>query len=199
MRYPKLYEKMAPLGPIPEQEWERAEALGREQGVERKGLFLRPGEKVDRFGLVLQGVFRLVRVSARGAELVKAFRSEGDLVGAYAEMLMRVPSMTTIEALEPSRLLVFREQDLQVLEAGHVCWVKVLRRVAERHFLMKERREQEFLEFSAEERLDMFWAEHPHLKGRVPQRDVAAYLGITEVALSRIMSRRRKRAESEED
>ena len=32
------------------------------------------------------------------------------------------------------------------------------------------------------------------LVGRVPQRDVAAYLGITEVALSRITSRRRKRA-----
>ena len=68
------------------------------------------------------------------------------------------------------------------------------RRVAEQHFVLKERREQEVLELSAEERLVKFWEEHPHLKGRIPQRDVAAYLGITEVALSRIMSRRRKRA-----
>ena len=47
-------------------------------------------------------------------------------------------------------------------------------------------------DLTAEERLVRFWEEHPHLKGRVPQRDVAAYLGITEEALSRIMSRRRK-------
>ncbi|NVJ23473.1 MULTISPECIES: Crp/Fnr family transcriptional regulator [Myxococcus] len=195
MRFPKLYEQLAPLGPIPESEWERAESLAREQAVERKAHFLRPGDAADRFAVVLQGVFRLVRVSARGGETVKAFRAEGELLGAYAEMLQRVASMTSIEALEPARVLVFRTQDFQTLEEGHGCWVRVARRVAERHFLLKERREQEFLELSAEERLDTFWAENPHLRGRVPQRDVAAYLGITEVALSRIMSRKRKRTE----
>ncbi|GEN06762.1 Crp/Fnr family transcriptional regulator [Myxococcus faecalis] len=195
MRFPTLYEQLAPLGPIPPSEWERAESFAREQAVERKAHFLRPGDPADRFAVVLQGVFRLVRVSARGGESVKAFRAEGELLGAYAEMLQRQPSMTSIEALEPARVLVFRTQDFQALEEGHTCWVRVARRVAERHFLLKERREQEFLELSAEERLDTFWAEHPHLRGRVPQRDVAAYLGITEVALSRIMSRRRKRTE----
>ncbi|MBZ4396500.1 Crp/Fnr family transcriptional regulator [Myxococcus sp. AS-1-15] len=195
MRFPTLYEQLAPLGPIPPGEWERAESFAREQAVERKAHFLRPGDPADRFAVVLQGVFRLVRVSARGGESVKAFRAEGELLGAYAEMLQRQPSMTSIEALEPARVLVFRTRDFQALEEGHTCWVRVARRVAERHFLLKERREQEFLELSAEERLDTFWAEHPHLRGRVPQRDVAAYLGITEVALSRIMSRRRKRTE----
>jgi CRP-like cAMP-binding protein len=48
--------------------------------------------------------------------------------------------------------------------------------------------------FSAEERLERFWAEHAHLEGRLAQRDVAAYLGVTEVGLSRIVSRRRKSA-----
>ncbi len=195
MRYPQLFAHIATLAPLPESEWLKAEALAREQSLEKRALFLRPGDAADRFGLVLQGVFRAVRVSARGEESVKAFRAEGELVGAYAEMLQRLPSMTAIEALEPSRVLVFQARDLEALEAGHACWARLARRVAERHYILKERREQEFLDLSAEERLERFWQEHAHLRGRVPQRDVAAYLGITEVALSRIVSRRRKRAE----
>ncbi|MCI0569832.1 MAG: Crp/Fnr family transcriptional regulator [Myxococcaceae bacterium] len=195
MRFPKLFERFAALTPLPPEEWEKAEAVAREQVLAKRELFLRPGDPADRFGVVLQGVFRAVRVSARGGESIKAFRAEGELIGAYAEMLQRLPSMTAIEALEPSHVLVFQTRDLQALERGHVCWERLARRVAEYHFILKERREQDFLDLSAEERLVKFWEEHPHLKGRVPQRDVAAYLGITEVALSRIMSRRRKRTE----
>ena len=143
--------------------------------------------------MVLEGAFRAVRVSAKGEETVKAFRAELELIGPYAEILQGIPSLTAIEALEPSRVLVFRTRDFQALEAEHACWSLLARRVAEYHYILKERREQEFLDLSAEERLDGFWAEHPHLEGRVPQRDIAAYLGITDVALSRIMSRRRKR------
>lgn len=193
MRFPKLYERLAAQVPLPSEEWEKAEALASEQVLAKRELFVRPGAPADRFAVVLQGVFRAVRVSARGVESVKAFRAEGELIGAYAEMLQRQPSMTAIEALEPSRVLVFQTRDLQALEQGHVCWERLARRVAEHHFILKERREQEFLDLTAEERLVRFWEEHPHLKGRVPQRDVAAYLGITEEALSRIMSRRRKR------
>ncbi|RKH64063.1 Crp/Fnr family transcriptional regulator [Corallococcus llansteffanensis] len=195
MRFPKLFERLATLAPLPAEEWVKAEAVAKEQSLAKRELFMRPGDAADRFAVVLQGVFRGVRVSPRGGESIKAFRAEGELIGAYAEMLQRLPSMTAIEALEPSHVLVFQTQDFQQLEQGHVCWERLARRVAEQHFVLKERREQEFLELSAEERLVKFWEEHPHLKGRIPQRDVAAYLGITEVALSRIMSRRRKRAE----
>ncbi|WP_375742082.1 Crp/Fnr family transcriptional regulator [Corallococcus interemptor] len=193
MRFPKLFERLSTLAPLPPEEWVKAEAVAKEQALEKRELFLRPGDAADRFAVVLQGVFRGVRVSPRGGESIKAFRAEGELIGAYAEMLQRRPSMTAIEALEPSRVLVFQARDFQTLEQGHVCWERLARRVAEQHFLLKERREQEFLELSAEERLVNFWEEHPHLKGRIPQRDVAAYLGITEVGLSRIVSRRRKR------
>ncbi len=192
MRFPQLFERFATLTLLPAEEWEKAEALAREQTLAKRELFLQPGDPADRFAVVLQGVFRAVRVSARGGESIKAFRAEGELIGPYAEMLQRVPSMTAIEALEPSRVLVFQARDFQALERGHMCWERLARRVAEHHFIIKERREQEFLDLSAEERLVKFWEEHPHLKGRVPQRDVAAYLGITDVALSRIMSRRRK-------
>lgn len=178
---------------MPPAQWEKAEALAKERKFARGEHFLEPGDPADRFGFVIQGVFRSYRLSASGEESVKAFRAEGELIGAYAELLQRIPSLTFIEALEESRALVVSTSDMEALEAGHACWSALARRVAEHQFILKERREQEFLDLSAEERLVRFQAEHPHLKDRVSQRDIAAYLGITPVALSRIVSRRRKR------
>lgn len=193
MKFPALYRAVSSLSPVPEAQWLRAEAIGREQKVKKKEHFLEPGEPADRFGFVVKGVFRAYRVSPSGEESIKAFRAEGELVGAYAELLQKIPSLTFLEALEDSVVLVFQTRDMDQLEAGHPCWAAVARRVAERQFILKERREQEFLDLSAEQRLERFWAEHPHLKDRVSQREVAAYLGITPVALSRIVSRRRRR------
>ncbi len=192
MKHPKLFQKIAAIAPIPETEWRKAEALAQEQAVKKKEHFIRPGDPADRFAVVLEGVFRAYRVSVKGEESVKAFRAELELIGPYAELLQGIASITAIEALEPSRVLAWRTRDFQTLEAGHGCWSMLARRVAEYHFILKERREQEFLDLSADERLDRFRAEHPHLEGRIPQLQIAAYLGITDVALSRIMSRRRK-------
>jgi CRP-like cAMP-binding protein len=178
---------------VPEAEWLRAERLGREEEIRKRGMFLSAGDAADRFGFVLRGLFRAYRVSAEGVESVKAFRAEGEMLGAYAEQIQGIASLTYIQALEPSAVLAFRTKDLDALEAGHPSWTMLARRVAEHHFVLKERREQEFLELDADGRLTRFWEEHPHLEGRLTQVEVAAYLGITPVALSRIMSRRRSK------
>jgi CRP-like cAMP-binding protein len=193
LKHPALFKAVSALSPVPAAQWLKAEAIAKEQSLRKKDHFLEPGDPADRFGFVIRGAFRTYRVSASGEESVKAFRAEGELLGAYAELLQRIPSLTFIEALEDSRVLVFCTADMDSLEAGHACWAALARRVAEHQFILKERREQEFLDLSAEDRLVRFWIEHPHLEDRVSQREVAAYLGITPVALSRIVSRRRKR------
>ncbi len=170
MRHPELHQRVCALTPLPEAEWLKVEALAREVAVARREHFARPGDSSERFGLVVKGVFRAYRLTDEGEETVKAFRAEGELIGAYAELLQRIPSRTFIQSLEPSRVLVFRMADIERLEQEHPCWSRLLRRVAEWHFLLKERREQEFLDLSAGERLERFLAEHPHLQARIPQR-----------------------------
>ena len=55
--------------------------------------------------------------------------------------------------------------------------------------MKKERREYEFLCLSAEDRYRLIREREPTMLGRVTQNDIARYLGITPVALSRIKSR----------
>src|SRR5690606_18873603 len=59
--------------------------------------------------------------------------------------------------------------------------------------MKKERREYELLCLSAEARYLLFCESEAHLLPRLAQNDIARYLGITPVALSRI--RKRCRAE----
>ena len=59
--------------------------------------------------------------------------------------------------------------------------------------MKKERREREFLTESAEERYRMLMDRSPELFDKVTQKDIARYLGITPVALSRIRKRNASR------
>jgi CRP-like cAMP-binding protein len=58
----------------------------------------------------------------------------------------------------------------------------------------KERREYELLSLSPEDRYSIFLATMPEIAERVSQADMAAYIGVTPQALSRI--RRRLRAQA---
>jgi len=59
--------------------------------------------------------------------------------------------------------------------------------------MRKERREHAFLTKSPEENYRELAAESPGLVQRLTQNDIARYLGITPVALSRIRGRLRQR------
>ena len=52
--------------------------------------------------------------------------------------------------------------------------------------LVKEAREKEFLPDSLETRYRRFLKDFPGLADRIPQYHIASYLGVTDVALSRI-------------
>jgi len=55
--------------------------------------------------------------------------------------------------------------------------------------IKKERREYEFLCLSAPQRFALLKQRSPELVSRLTQNDIARYLGITPVALSRIKQR----------
>ena len=59
-------------------------------------------------------------------------------------------------------------------------------------YLMLMRREHQFLTLSAEDRNLAFRREQPHVLGRVAQYEIAAYLGITPVSLSRLVAKLRR-------
>jgi CRP-like cAMP-binding protein len=163
--------------------------LAAEESLKKGEFFTRPGEPVSRFAIVLEGLVRHYYVDARGKESVKAFRGPFEFSGPYAELISGRPSRTFIQALFPARLLCLKWVELQRAAERSAELQGMLRRFAEASFVAKEQREYEFLQLSAEERYQQFCRERADYLAHVPLHQIASYIGITPVALSRIRAR----------
>lgn len=188
----RLAATLRQLAEIPEAELGRALDLFRPASLRRDEHLLRAGEVPATIAFLVSGILRLYYLDEAGNEYTKSFCCAPDLVGAYSALLLDEPSRLFIQALEDASLLVADYGEYRRLAAGHGCWQTVNLRIAETLFIKKEKREAALLLDDAEARYRQFQAEYPRLEGRVRQRHIASYLGITPVSLSRIRARRRK-------
>ncbi|WP_339414106.1 Crp/Fnr family transcriptional regulator [Pseudomonas sp. EA_35y_Pfl2_R5] len=149
---------------------------------------LRPGQLSDRCWFVVSGLLRVVHLSEQGLERTAAFHAEGNWVG-WGTPPYAVTSAVGIVTLEPTVLLELRYEVLRHWQAELPVVQEILsdgiRAVLER----SAQREAELLLLDAGERYRLFLQQRAALAPRIALQHVASYLGITNVALSRIRSR----------
>lgn len=154
------------------------------------------GEHVFRQGdnnrcvyVLREGLLKAYYLSDEGKETIKSFIQAGELIGSLASAYLKEDCSFSVVALESS---VAMEIDFDALNAASKEDLELASAMVE-HLLdfamRKERREREFLTESAEKRYSMLLDRCPELFEKVTQKDIARYLGITPVALSRIRSR----------
>ncbi|MCO4793491.1 MAG: Crp/Fnr family transcriptional regulator [Bacteriovoracaceae bacterium] len=189
VKYTEFFKMYSDKFGVPEEEWLKLEEVLTEKSFKKGELLTRPGDNFMQLAVVIKGLFRLFYIGQEGREYVKTFRGEGEIAGPYAEILLDIPSRTFIEAMEDSQVLLLSFEDFVKFGEGHQCWKTIRYEMAEEHFVQKEKREFELLQLSAAERYNNFLVEKSHLVDRIPQYHVASYLGITPVALSRILKK----------
>ena len=154
------------------------------------------GEKSNRLGFVCRGIIRAYHSSPEGNEYTKTIFEEGVFVAPLAALTTGGPSPISLQALEPTELLVADYARIEELYTEHHALAEMARRVIQMEWVKKEIREIRMVTLSAEERYDIFLEEHKGLESRIPWYHIASYLGITPVALSRIRARKRDRTGS---
>jgi CRP-like cAMP-binding protein len=166
-------------------------ALARERKFSKGQMLLRAGE-IARDGFFLcSGLVREYYVDAAGEEYTRTFVAQGDVTGSLLDLLSLAPAVTFIQALEPTLTLALPWQELERSCDRFPELHVVLRRLAERVYVYKARREHELLTLSAARRHDDWLARHGDLDERLSRRLVASYLGITPEHLSRLRAGRR--------
>lgn len=175
----------------PRGQWKKFEALFTAGKISSDKYFVRAGTKPDSLCFVNAGLLRFFYRTEEGKEFNKSFSRENEFAGNYSAYLTGTESRFSIQALEDSYLLVARFADITALFDQHPCWEKFGRLMAEQLYIKKEQREAEFLLDDAETRYRNFISRYPGLEPRLAQYQVASYLGITPVALSRIRKRSR--------
>ena len=187
--YERLLTFMRSLGPVPDD----VMAIMREQVTTRRFAkrehFIRVGDPADAISLVVAGVVKVYYVIEDGSEHIRAFQDEGKPAAPYSALLTGAPSDVAIQALEDSRLLTMPYSRFASFYERFPVWQQVGRRLAEAVLMERERREYELLTMSAADRYRAFCESSPSLLQRLPQYEIAAYLGVSPVSLSRIRAK----------
>lgn len=190
MRTPKGLEQlkyaMTHMVSIPEDEWEYFVQHLTERTFKKHEYLARAGEVVNNFYFIIHGLVRFFYCTRDGKEFNKHFAMEHGFAGSFHSFVLHAPCGFFVEALEHTTTIVLPNRLLHALYDRHACWERVGRKHAEQLLLIKEAREKELLLDSLEVRYRRFLQEFPGLGKRIPQYHIASYLGVTDVALSRI-------------
>ncbi|MCB0411451.1 MAG: Crp/Fnr family transcriptional regulator [Bdellovibrionales bacterium] len=177
------------LTDVPEQQLEAFLDEIELKKYESKSYFTKIGDAHDHVGLVIRGVFRVYYLSPDGEIHIRNFCNEGKLLGSYGTILTKQPAHVTIEALEDSLVLQFSFSAISRQYGKHSGWERLGRRVAEDHYISRERREYYLLSLDAASRLACFRNDFPGLENRITKANVASYIGVKPETLSRLLKR----------
>jgi len=173
-------------------DWHRCSSVARVKNVTAGDCLFQLDEQHPYVYFVRQGIVKMVYTTLDGKEWVKEFAEEGKF---FASLLALAPDGRTSFSAYAVCDTVVKQIPYQVILAlseVHPAWQKALRRGFEIYGFRKESREMELLTLSAEERYKHFVTTRTSIAGRLADRDIASYIRVTPVALSRIKRRIRQ-------
>ena len=159
--------------------------------IVRKDWLLRAGELCTEESFIVKGCFRTIVTNQDGFDHVLFFSVENWWASDLASFLTKTPATLSIQALEDSTVLQLTKIDFDDLNDRIAPFAHYFRLLFQNAFVAQQRRVVQNLSLTASERYEAFLQTYPTLEQRVPQKEIAAYLGITPEFLSMI---RRKRA-----
>ncbi|WP_297336866.1 Crp/Fnr family transcriptional regulator [Algoriphagus sp.] len=154
--------------------------------VKRREKILLAGEVCQHYSFVVEGCFRLFGVDDRGFEHNIQFAAENDWIADIGSFHTQKPSQLNIEALEKSSIFQIKQQDLYYLYT-HVPKLNLIFKVLiELKYIEIQNRVLQNFSSTAEDRYLAFLDQYPNLSNRLPNTQIASYLGITPEFLSKI-------------
>jgi len=138
------------------------------------------------------GLAQMSYVTFEGKEWIKSFFAENAVMGSRHCQINGEPSHFAITCLEDCEITAFPYDNLRLAAAENPDLLAVFFDFNEQVSLRKEKREYEFLCLSAQDRYQGFIEEHANIVPRLTQAQIASFIGITPIALSRIRKRLRQ-------
>lgn len=156
--------------------------------IKKKTNILEAGTTAKEVYFILNGCIRLF-YEKDGEDISAYFFTEKMFAGAYDSFISQKPSRHSIETLEDCQVLSISYKSLQELFIEFPKMNEFVRKVLEERFVsLHELFTSQILD-SPEERYLNLQKERPDLVNRIPQHQIATFLGITPVSLSRIRKR----------
>ena len=152
-----------------------------------KGQFLlKPGTTVKHEYFVVKGCLKGYYIDEKGSRHIIQFAVENWWIGDFDAFYNQVPSRLYIEAIEDSQLLSINYDSLQNIYNKAPIFERYFRVLVTQAFISQRKRILSTLEKNTKERYIEFCTSYPNIENRVPNYDIANYLGVSPENLSRV-------------
>lgn len=172
--------------PLSASEKELIESLFIEKLIEKRKSILNGGETCKTFTFVVSGIIRMYGVDDKGFEHNIQFAAENDWIADISSFYRSKPSQLNIETLEASKVLQIQQKDLYLLFEEIPKINRIFKVVIENNYIELQNRVLQNFSSTAEQRYLDFMEQYPSLSNRLPNTQIASYLGITPEFLSKI-------------
>lgn len=149
---------------------------------------LNEGEISTSLFLIVQGSLRMWH-NNENQEITLQFFFENQPVASFESFYLSQPSDSSIETLEETKLLVLSKNNFDQIQKNYPAFVDSLNRWLCERFIEYRKRVYSQLQTTPTGRYQALLADNPEVIERVPMHEIATYLGITPVSLSRIRTR----------
>ena len=154
--------------------------------VNRRQKILVAGKVCKHYNFIVEGCFRMFWVDDKGSEHNIQFTEENDWIADIASFYTGKPSQLNIESLEAAKLLQVKQQDLFFLFTEIPKLNRIFKVIIDQKYIELQNRVLQNFSSTAEERYVSFLEQYPQLSNRLPNTQIASYLGITPEFLSKV-------------
>ncbi len=166
--------------------------------IRRKQLHLYRGEVCRHSTFVTSGCLRAYTIDNNGFEHILTFAPPDWWIADMYSLITQQPGYLNIDALEDTQVLLLSKTDQEKLYIKVPQFERYFRILTERSLVSYQQRTLHSLSLSAQERYLTFCQRYPSLINTIPQKYIAAYIGVTPEFLSKMRKDMLKQARSDD-
>ena len=161
--------------------------------VKKRRFLLQEGDVCRHSAFVASGCMRSYTVDDNGFEHILQFAPEGWWIADMYSFISGRPGQLYIDALEHSELLLLSKSHQEKLYHDVPKFERFFRIIVENSLVAGRQRILDNMSLSATQRYDQFCQQYPTLIHRLPQKQIAAYIGVTPEFLSKLRGEKARR------
>ncbi|PIF29654.1 CRP-like cAMP-binding protein [Flavobacterium sp. 9] len=182
----QFYENIKKYIDLSETEFAKLNSFYHIEEIQKNQMILSEGEICDFEGYLLEGCFKIFYNEDNIKEHILYFAVEDWWVLDIGSFVSGTPSKLNIQALEDSKVIMISKEQKEKLYQEMPQTERLFRLMNQKALESIQLRMISMLNKTADKRYLEFKSKYPTLEQRIPQHQIAAYLGISHEFLSKI-------------
>ena len=161
-------------------------SLLQEKKIPRKDYLLQENQICDFSAFVVSGCLRAYSIDDNGIEHILQFAPQNWWITDMFSLLSGKVAHLNIDAVEDTEVLLLSKSNQELLYANVPKFERYFRILIQNSTVASRQRVLDNLELSAKDRFAKFCTTYPSLINSIPQKQIAAYIGVTPEFLSKM-------------